>query len=218
MTADGGMTGPAARVRPASRADLPELTRVLAAAFYDDPPFVWLLPDEASRPARLRRFFGALLRAEVQGLETVDAAVDARSGRIVGAAVWFAPGRYPPSALRQVRAAPGYVRALGRRSGPATELVAAMNRVHPRLPYWYLHMIGVDPARQGQGAGSALLRSRLEHVDQAGAAAFLESSKWKNVPLYERFGFRSQDVPPLPAGAPPMIPMSRPARAAAVSS
>ncbi len=209
------MTAPAPGVRPASRADLPELTRVLAAAFYDDPPFVWLLPDEASRPARLHRFFDTLLRTEVRGLEAVDVARDPGSGLITGAAVWFAPGCYPPSVRRQLRAAPGYVRALGRRSGPATELVSAMNRVHPRSPYWYLHMIGVDPARQGSGTGSALLRSRLHAVDQAGAAAFLESSKLKNIPLYQRFGFQAGDVPPLPDGAPPMFPMSRPARAGA---
>ena len=40
---------------------------------------------------------------------------------------------------------------------------------------------GVDPAHQGQGAGGALLRSRLTRVDQEGAAAYLESSKTGNI-------------------------------------
>jgi ribosomal protein S18 acetylase RimI-like enzyme len=89
--------------------------------------------------------------------------------------------------------------------------VAALARVHPKTPNWYLYAIGVDPACQGQGFGGALLRSRLERVDQEGAAAYLESSKHENIPLYEHFGFQVAEVPPLPDGAPVVSPMSRPA-------
>jgi ribosomal protein S18 acetylase RimI-like enzyme len=91
-------------------------------------------------------------------------------------------------------------------------MLAALARAHPRSPHWYLYAIGVDPAYQGQGAGAALLRSRLTRVDQEGAAAYLESSKTGNIPLYEHFGFRVAEVPPLPSGVPVVTPMSRPAR------
>ena len=118
----------------------------------------------------------------------------------------------PSPALRQLRSLPGYARALGRRFGPASDLVGALARVHPRSPHWYLYAIGVDPAHQGRGVGGALLRSRLARVDQEGAAAYLESSKLGNVPIYEHFGFQAAVVPPLPNGAPVMTPMSRPGR------
>lgn len=36
-----------------------------------------------------------------------------------------------------------------------------MGRYHPEEPHWYLPFIGVDPARQGHGHGSALLRHAL---------------------------------------------------------
>jgi len=84
--------------------------------------------------------------------------------------------------------------------------------VHPRPPHWYLYAIGVDPAHQRQGAGGALLRSRLTRVDADGAAAYLESSKTENIPVYEHFGFRVVEIPALPGGVPVVTPMSRPAR------
>ena len=68
-------------------------------------------------------------------------------------------------------------------------LMEQMDAHHPREPHWHLPMIGVDPSRQGQGRGSALLRHALERCDRESALAYLESSSPANIPLYERFGF-----------------------------
>ena len=57
-------------------------------------------------------------------------------------------------------------------------------------PHWYLPMIGVDPAKQGNGYGSALLKHALERCDGEGKLAYLESSSPKSVPLYQRHGFQ----------------------------
>ena len=62
-------------------------------------------------------------------------------------------------------------------------------------------LIGVDPARQGRGLGSALMKHTLALCDAEGALAYLESSNPRNVPLYERHGFevvgeiRPADIP-----------------------
>jgi ribosomal protein S18 acetylase RimI-like enzyme len=40
-----------------------------------------------------------------------------------------------------------------------------MDRSHPSEPHWYLPMIGVDPGKQGNGYGSALLKHALERCD-----------------------------------------------------
>ena len=44
-------------LRTATDADVAPLKGVLAAAFHEDPIFEWLMPDEATRQVRLRRFF-----------------------------------------------------------------------------------------------------------------------------------------------------------------
>ena len=82
---------------------------------------------------------------------------------------------------------------------------------HPAEPHWYLPMIGVDPAHQGRGYGSALLRHALLQCDKDHIAAYLESSNPANVPLYERHGFvvlGSIQV----GSSPPIFPMLRAAR------
>jgi ribosomal protein S18 acetylase RimI-like enzyme len=60
---------------------------------------------------------------------------------------------------------------------------------HPKEPHWHLGPIAIVPEMQGQGIGSQLLEHFCKHVDQDGQAAYLETDKPENVPLYERFGF-----------------------------
>jgi GNAT superfamily N-acetyltransferase len=195
-------------IRPASRADIRPVADVLAKAFYEDPPFVWMMPDDRTRHWRTRQLFDIVIRHEALRHGAVDVAWD--GGAVAGAAIWFPPGTWPSATRNQLRTLPLYVRALGRRFGPASELVSSLAQVHPRTPNWYLWGIGVDPAHQGRGVGGALLRSRLTVVDKAGIPAYLESSKPANIPIYEHFGFQVQDLPALPAGAPVVTPMLRP--------
>lgn len=83
-----------------------------------------------------------------------------------------------------------------------------MARHHPEVPHWYLPLIGADPARQGQGIGSALMRHALARCDSEGAAAYLESSNPRNIPLYQRHGFDILGT--IQAGSSPVLtPMLR---------
>ncbi len=192
-------------VRPAIAADVKPLAAVMARAFYDDPPFMWMLPDPATRMKRERRFFAAMSRGEALADGGVDVALV--GGQIAAAAIWRPPGFWQQVQLRTVAR---LVRALGRRIGAAVALSHALAEAHPREPHWYLLAIGVDPARQGTGLASALLRPRLDQCDRAGLPAYLESSKPSNVPLYQHFGFEPTGNPEMPAGAPKLTAMWRP--------
>ena len=55
-------------------------------------------------------------------------------------------------------------------------VIEQMGQHHPPEPHWYLPLIGVDPARQGQGLGAALMRPVLAKCDAAGLPAYLEST------------------------------------------
>jgi ribosomal protein S18 acetylase RimI-like enzyme len=57
-------------------------------------------------------------------------------------------------------------------------------------PHWYLGYLGTRRGRQGQGLGTQLLREVLAGLDADGVPAYLESSNERNLPLYERNGFR----------------------------
>lgn len=56
---------------------------------------------------------------------------------------------------------------------------------------WYLSILGIDPASQGQGLGARLLAPALAAADEAGAACYLETFSPRNERFYARTGFRA---------------------------
>jgi len=83
-----------------------------------------------------------------------------------------------------------------------------MDRHHPTEPHWYLPLIGVDPVRQRNGQGAALMRRALERVDREGLTAYLESTNPRNIALYQRHGFAVVATIEV-ADVPPLFPMVR---------
>lgn len=187
--------------------DVDTLAAVLARAFYDDPPFVWLLPAPGTRQGRLTRMFATILRIEALPHGGVELACAGPA--ILGGAIWLPPGRWQPGPLEKIRAAPGHWRAVATAEIRAARLGRALASAHPSQPHWYLKSIGVDPASQGRGVASRLLRSRLDRCDAAGQPAYLEASNPAGVPVYERFGFAPAGLVAMPAGAPEVTRMWR---------
>ena len=83
-----------------------------------------------------------------------------------------------------------------------------MDAYHPREAHWHLPLIGVDPAHQGKGVGSALLRHVLNACDGQKLPAYLEATSARNVALYERHGFDALGRIQV-ADSPPVVPMLR---------
>ncbi len=111
-----------------------------------------------------------------------------------GAALWLPPGRKGSTALESLRLMP----ALGRLAGwgrlrAVSEAVTTLERRrhhHCPQPHFYLSALGVEPARQGQGIGTALMRPVLDRCDAQAIPAYLETAGARNMPLYERSGFK----------------------------
>ena len=83
-----------------------------------------------------------------------------------------------------------------------------MASYRPEGDCWYLPLIGVDPAHQGRGLGSMMLKHALNIIDEKGLPAFLESSNPANISLYERHGF--EVVGRIQVGSSPAVhPMHR---------
>ncbi|WP_042375996.1 GNAT family N-acetyltransferase [Streptacidiphilus melanogenes] len=196
-------------VRQAIGADLAGLVGVLARAFYEDPQFLWSLPDQRGRLRRIERIFDTILRHEALRHGTVQLAED-DAGTTLGGAVWLPPHHWRDPLSRQLITAPGFLRGYGRRIGYGNAFQGACWKAHPREPHWYLYILGVEPDLQGRGVGAALLRAGLERSDAAGLPAYLESSNLANVPLYQHFGFTVTGRLALPPGAPEIPTMWRP--------
>ena len=88
------------------------------------------------------------------------------------------------------------------------KLLEEMEEYHPKENTWYLPIIAVDPAYQGAGLGSQLMKKALERVDVEGLDAYLESSNPRNMSLYERCGFETMGRIQV-GDSPPVHPMIR---------
>ena len=189
----------AVEIRPASERDRQAVIDVITLAFSTDPMARWAFPDPqtylAVWPEMIEAFSG---HAFAHGTVHVVAGGGA-------AAMWLPPGVHPDSerldALTQQHSPP-------QQRADMAQVFEQMAGFHPEEPCWYLPLIGADPAAQGRGYGSALLRYALAQIDRAGAPAYLESSNPRNVPLYERHGF--EILGRVQAGSSPtVVPMLR---------
>ena len=159
-------------IRRADESDHEVVAEALALAFVDDPAWAWLLRDPRERGDRLLEFFNSELRHMVPEHLEVWTTEDGAA-----AAAWAPPGRWGVPFTTILREVPTMLRIFGRRLPLATRQLLKLERLHPRRPeHWYLHYLGAVPERQGQGLGSALMRPMLEHCDEQGLPAYLESS------------------------------------------
>ena len=189
-------------VRAIAAEDREALIDALVLAFSTDPiaRYIWPAPRDYLR--HWRAFSMAI------GGGAFDHAGALLAGEGRAAALWLPPGVEADSdaigAMVGAHVAP-------EKHGVLAEVGEQIRGFHPDEPHWYLAFVGVDPASQGRGLGSALIDHGLAQCDAQGVAAYLESSSPKNVPLYERHGFEVIGVIQ-PGDFPPLTPMLRRAR------
>jgi ribosomal protein S18 acetylase RimI-like enzyme len=65
----------------------------------------------------------------------------------------------------------------------------ALHDVFPAAPFWYLGVLGTNPAYAGRGWGRAAMRAGLARAAADGLPSALETSTPGNVDLYHRAGW-----------------------------
>lgn len=189
---------------------------VLAQAFYNDPTVQFAHPDPGRRRAWLNHTYAMHVRS---GLRYGEVYV---SSDVSGAAIWLQPGKAPVTVSQMVQM--GAVAWMLRSGLGVTRRclawVEASKKLHKQcltVDHWYLAFLGVDPSRQGQGIGSALLQPVLKRADADGLCCYLDTSSPRALRLYERNGFEIRAEADIPGGGPHTWAMVREPRKGAVS-
>jgi GNAT superfamily N-acetyltransferase len=207
-----------ASVRRLRGDEIRQASRLLAAAFADDPFIGHFFAHPRRRGLAFAPFFRTVLHelthaGGVFALEAEEA--------LAGVAAWAPPDGAPAShrSRRLTRLASLQVRALFPRAAPRLQAgFEALGASHPSVPHWYLAFVGIDPLRQRRGLGRAILAPALARADDEAVPCYLETPFPDTRAFYKTLGFDETDeLYPVP-GAPPIWTMTRPplARAAPV--
>ncbi|MEK6325093.1 MAG: GNAT family N-acetyltransferase [Acidobacteriota bacterium] len=191
-------------IKSATASDQEHVIAVIVLAFGADPVARWAYPD----PHEYLSYFPDLVRAF--GGKAFEHSTGYCVDGFSGAALWLPPDVQPQEeemiALLE--------RTVPERSQEEVfSVLEQMGGYHPTEPHWYLPLIGVDPAQQGNGYGSALMGHALIPCDRENKLAYLESTNPRNIPLYKRHGFEVMGTIQV-GSSPPIFPMLRRARSA----
>ena len=161
---------------------------VMRDAFFEAPHFTFVLPDPEKRRRALSWFLGTFVanlgfdQGKVYGTQDTK-----------GQAVWLSP-ESQVGFLASLRA--GFLATPFRfgwdgfmRSATLGKSVETLRRDTAPKNHWYLMALGVAPAAQGQGIGSALLRPLLKQVDKEQTPCYLETFSKRNLAFYAKHGF-----------------------------
>jgi ribosomal protein S18 acetylase RimI-like enzyme len=183
---------------------------VLGRAFETNPGFVWALPDASSRLRKLTWFMETATKIgdKYGEVYTTPEGVD-------GGAIWLPPGKTTLSLPQMLTG--GFLSAPLRWGiGPFMRFMGVVSRfehLHKEaMPgdHWYLFILGVDPPRQQQGIGSALIQPGLRKADESRLPCYLETDKTEDVAFYRKHGFDVLVTENFPKGGPTFWTMRRP--------
>ena len=186
-------------VRLAAVSDIEALAAMLARAFAHDPFYAYLAGTAPERSERMRQGWVGILRHASDRLSATYTTDDHS-----GAAIWHPPGYSGASFVGSLRMMPSVARLAGgyRRLREISRAISALEQRrehHAPMPHYYLSALGVEPERQGEGIGTALMEPVLERAREDRVPAYLETATARNVLLYERLGFALVEELTLPA-------------------
>jgi ribosomal protein S18 acetylase RimI-like enzyme len=182
----------------------------MGRAVVDDPLLVHLLPDAQQRVSGVPMMMEMFLRIGLAHGE-----VWVTPPPIRGVACWRSPAH--PTITAEDRDAAGWREvgaawcreAVDRFQAFIGERDDAVDSLRPQS-HWHLAWLGVEPGHQGQGIGSTLVRQMTTCADADGLACWLFTFAPRNVPIYERLGFRVTLETLLPSSGLQLWVMARP--------
>ncbi|GAM99257.1 GCN5-related N-acetyltransferase [alpha proteobacterium U9-1i] len=177
-------------VRRARENERGAVSQVLTDAFVNEDGLNYWLRQGAAKDRVRRVFFNAAVRDLIHKERQLWVA-EADGGH-AGAAIWLKPDdrAFDFSPLQELLIGPLFFSVAGfegmRRGNELGRMLASK---HPREPHAHLVFLGVAPAFQGRGVGSAILKETLAPLDANGVTAYLECTTARNAALYARHGF-----------------------------
>ncbi len=178
------------QVTPITRQTYRQAAFVLGKAFVDEPVTMAVYRNFSAeqRVRALTADFSAELAVCLRKGYPVQISDE---GKLVAAAVIYAPGAFPLPWFDQWKILLQSVLNNGLYDVRSWLVwLGAVDRFHPADAHYYLLYLGVDPPYQGKGYGSYIMEHLLAKADEEEVGCYLENTRRINLSFYQRFGFK----------------------------
>ena len=173
---------------------IPDASEIAANAFASDPVFSYLMPDDPQLRFKALAWLSNRVMAYCTQYEHIYTTSD-----LQGIAVWLPPGEFSSHLLQQLKMVlqlqlyrlpmkVGWSR-LGRWLNVLYTTEIAHQQDMGNSSCWYLGMMVVHPARQGQGIGSRLLQPIMRRASDEGLPCYVVTFTEQAVRFYQKNGF-----------------------------
>jgi ribosomal protein S18 acetylase RimI-like enzyme len=160
---------------------------VLSRAFYNDPYYLWIMPNDKRRMAQLHWWMKILLRYTLM-YGSIHHTEDHK-----GIAMWVGPDRPVVDDVKILSmGVVMYPFKIGIRNFlRVLDISGQWNKEHKKLSkrHYYLMVIAVEPEFQGKGIGSRLMQVGLTRVDDEKLECYLETVTEEDVEFYKKHNF-----------------------------
>lgn len=214
-------------IRSMRQSDISDVTRIGIQAFANDEAFLWLYPRHEQHPSGMYSWFLSRTRERLASpeifslvAETIPSDSDDEQPKVIAYAFytfknglqdlagevpvchpsWPRPLAWFESQLQKVQS--WYLAMLDRAvdKGRLAKFWSIEFDAFDELgPHLHLALLGVDPAYQGKGVGSRMVKWGTDRAQEAGVAVSLESSLSARR-TYQKAGFEIAEVKPLVEG------------------
>jgi GNAT superfamily N-acetyltransferase len=189
-------------------------TPCAVAALEDDPFYRSICAPYAADTVRRRAVLAKYFDYSIQEGRELGRCIHLAGAR--GVALWLLP-QPPEVKSRAAERKRSFLKAALTTEGCANycgiiEFMSAKSAALVDEAAWYLSIVAVDPAVQGQGLGGKLLEPTIAEADRAGLTCYLETFSQRNLSFYQRLGFVDAARFTEPTTAAEYTVMVRPAR------
>jgi ribosomal protein S18 acetylase RimI-like enzyme len=177
-------------LREAGRDERDNAAAVLAHALRDGSYVGYLTANSSNQIAALEAYFKACFDSCQRRFAI---------GGDLGFALWELPGSRS-SLIQNLKMIPVILRFDYSKLPLCLRAMKAKAKAKPTADHYYLSVVGVHPDHQSRGLGAKLLGPILQECDQRKIGAYLETSNPRNIPFYERLGFKIRERMAVPGG------------------
>jgi hypothetical protein len=169
--------------------DTEAASKVLGKAFYNYPTFEYLFPDLNTRKRDISKVMKFLLKCGIFHGEVM-----ASSNNLEGISIWYKSDdlNFPITSILKAGLFNLFI-SINKSSLYKFIKLGNEKKINRNKTikgkYYFLDMIGVDPAHRNKGYAKLLIESKLEDIDKENIQCYLETSDINNINYYKKYDF-----------------------------